>query len=195
MSRQLTEADVIALATAVAGEGGGGGTGDGDMKMSVYDADEVVKDAGGIPAYVAAQRPGEATTVTAGLMSASDKSKLNDIESGAEVNVQSDWSQSSSSADDFIKNKPDLGDLAFKDSASATYTPAGSISVSQGTDTTTIINPITDVGTLPSFSVSGEVMTFNAGELPTAGADTSVVTASGTRTATFSGTQATITST
>ena len=35
-----------------------------------------------------------------------DKSKLDGIQAGAEVNVQSDWSQSNSSADDFIKNKP-----------------------------------------------------------------------------------------
>ena len=36
----------------------------------------------------------------------SEKTKLAGIESGAEVNVQSDWSQTDSSADDFIKNKP-----------------------------------------------------------------------------------------
>lgn len=35
-----------------------------------------------------------------------EKSKLAGIESGAEVNVQSDWSQSDNTADDFIKNKP-----------------------------------------------------------------------------------------
>ena len=34
------------------------------------------------------------------------KDKLDGIESGAEVNVQADWSQSDSTADDFIKNKP-----------------------------------------------------------------------------------------
>lgn len=46
------------------------------------------------------------TTSSDGLMSASDKSKLDGIASGAEVNVQSDWSQTNSSADDYIKNKP-----------------------------------------------------------------------------------------
>lgn len=35
-----------------------------------------------------------------------EKSKLAGIASGAEANVQSDWSQTSSSADDYIKNKP-----------------------------------------------------------------------------------------
>lgn len=34
------------------------------------------------------------------------KNKLNAIEAGAEVNVQSDWNQSDNTKDDFIKNKP-----------------------------------------------------------------------------------------
>lgn len=34
--------------------------------------------------------------------------KLNGIEAGAEVNVQSDWDQPDTSADDFIKNKPTI---------------------------------------------------------------------------------------
>jgi TusA-related sulfurtransferase len=34
------------------------------------------------------------------------KDKLDGIESGAEVNVQADWNEADSSADDFIKNKP-----------------------------------------------------------------------------------------
>ena len=34
------------------------------------------------------------------------KTKLDGVASGAEVNVQSDWSQSDSSEDDYIKNKP-----------------------------------------------------------------------------------------
>lgn len=41
-----------------------------------------------------------------GLMSAEDKTKLNSVEHGAEENVQSDWDQTTSTADDFIKNKP-----------------------------------------------------------------------------------------
>lgn len=49
-----------------------------------------------------------ATTSMNGLMSASDKAKLDGIASGAEVNVQSNWSQSDSTADDYIKNKPTI---------------------------------------------------------------------------------------
>lgn len=49
-----------------------------------------------------------ATTSAAGLMSSSDKTKLNGIASGAEVNVQSDWNVTDSSSDAFIKNKPTI---------------------------------------------------------------------------------------
>jgi len=179
--RELTEADVIALASAVAGSGGGGGgTGDGDMKMSVYDSSEEVKDAGGIKAFVNAEvnkldgtisgTPGAGKTVTA-------LSETNGKVSATFGAIEITKSQVS-----------DFG-------ASASYTPAGSVSVTQGTDTTTTVNSITDVGTLPSFSYANETLTFNEGTLPTKGSDTTVVTASGSRTASFSGTAATITST
>lgn len=48
-----------------------------------------------------------------------EKSKLSGIAAGAEVNVQSDWSQTNTDADDFIKNKPTLGTAAAKDSTNA----------------------------------------------------------------------------
>ena len=50
--------------------------------------------------------------------SANDKTKLNGIQAGAEVNVQSDWSQSDSTADDYIKNKPNLATVATSGSYS-----------------------------------------------------------------------------
>lgn len=49
-----------------------------------------------------------ATTTNDGLMSSSDKTKLDSIQSGAEANVQSDWNVSDSSSDAFIKNKPTI---------------------------------------------------------------------------------------
>ena len=49
-----------------------------------------------------------ADNTNAGLFTATEKTKLAGIAAGAEVNVQSDWNQSSSSADDFIKNKPTI---------------------------------------------------------------------------------------
>lgn len=53
-----------------------------------------------------------ATTSANGLMSSSDKSKLDGIAAGAEVNVQSDWNQTTNTADDYIKNKPSLATVA-----------------------------------------------------------------------------------
>lgn len=89
--------------------------------------------------------------------------------------------------------KNNFGSLAFENSASGAYTPQGSVSITKGADTTGSVTPIDSVGTLPSWSVSGEVATFSAGTLPTAGSAVTVVTASGTDTATFTGTEETIT--
>ena len=44
------------------------------------------------------------------------KDKLDGIANGAEVNVQSDWNQTTDTADDYIKNKPTLGTAAAKNS-------------------------------------------------------------------------------
>lgn len=46
-------------------------------------------------------------TLNSGMTSA-DKTKLDGIQAGAEVNVQADWNQNDSSADDYIKNKPNI---------------------------------------------------------------------------------------
>lgn len=95
--------------------------------------------------------------------------------------------------------KNNFGSLAFQSSATGNYTPVGSISgtsVSADATTSTNVNSITNVGTLPSFSVSGETLTFSAGTLPTKGDDTSVLTAVGELTVTdgtFTGTQGSVT--
>ena len=56
-----------------------------------------------------------------------DALKLAGIEDGAEVNVQADWDEADNTADDYIKNKPDLSVYAEKDSlwqdATATGNP------------------------------------------------------------------------
>ena len=49
-----------------------------------------------------------ATEQAAGLLDPSDKTKLDNIQAGAEVNVQSDWAQTDTGADDFIRNKPTI---------------------------------------------------------------------------------------
>ena len=49
-----------------------------------------------------------ATAYTSGLMSSTDKSKLNGISAGAEANVQSDWNESDNTSDSYILNKPTI---------------------------------------------------------------------------------------
>lgn len=72
----------------------------------------------------------DATTSARGLLSASDKTKLDGIAAGAEVNVNADWNASSGDAQ--ILNKPTLGTAAAastSDFAAASHThPASAIS-------------------------------------------------------------------
>ena len=80
--------------------------GQGDKADSAV---QTVSIAGGTP--VGADNDGNvdiplSTSTAAGVMSAADKAKLDGIASGAEVNVQSDWTESDNSSDAFIKNKP-----------------------------------------------------------------------------------------
>ncbi len=51
---------------------------------------------------------GNANENVAGLMSPEDKEKLDNIEAGAQVNVQADWNVSDSNSDVYIKNKPQV---------------------------------------------------------------------------------------
>lgn len=97
-----------------------------------------------------------ATETTNGLMSSDDKVKLNGITSGANVNVQSDWNQTDTSTDDFIKNKPtiptQLSDLS------------GTLSISQGgTGATTASGARTNLG----FSTSTSLYTNLSGTFST----------------------------
>ena len=50
----------------------------------------------------------DATTSASGFMSSGDKTKLDGIASGAEVNVISDWNITDNTDDRFIKNKPTI---------------------------------------------------------------------------------------
>lgn len=54
----------------------------------------------------------DATQSTKGAISASDKTKLDGIASGAEVNVQSNWTEADSSSDAYILNKPTIPSTA-----------------------------------------------------------------------------------
>lgn len=98
-----------------------------------------------------------ATQLRDGLMSALDWQKLDGIASGAEVNVQSDWNQSTNTADDYIKNKPTIpsktsdlnNDSGFITSPNVVYCTCGS-----GTST------VAKVATI----VSGSLDTLKTGD-------------------------------
>ena len=83
-------------------------------------------------------------------------------------------------------------------SGSCSVTPSGSVSAPtisvDSAGSTTTVNSITDVGTLPSFTVANEVLTLSAGTLPTKGSDTTVKTGDASYTAsapTFTGSAST----
>lgn len=90
--------------------------------------------------------------------------------------------------------KNNFGSLAFKNKVSATYTPQGTVNVTQGQSTTKGIRGMSSVGTLPTFSYNSanEALVFNAGKLPTMAENVNAVTAVANVTVSFKGTQATI---
>lgn len=95
-------------------------------------------------------------------------------------------------------NLSDLGALAYKDSASGNFTPVGTVSkpnVSVTPSTTSVPN-VTDAGSMPTYTVSGETLIITAGNAPTLGTPISVmngVSAELDSTPTFAGTQGSVT--
>lgn len=95
-----------------------------DGGISKDDLEEAIASAGssvqGVSIDGTALTPGEdnvvdiplATTIADGAMSSEDKAKLDSVATGAEANVQSDWSETDSNSDAFIKNKPVLAAVA-----------------------------------------------------------------------------------
>lgn len=99
----------------------------------------------------------DATTSTAGLMSASDKTKLNGIAAGAEVNVQSDWGVTDTSSDAFIKNKPALAAVA----TSGSYNDLSN-KPTIGNATLTIAHNGASAGTFTANATSNKTININA---------------------------------
>ena len=90
--------------------------------------------------------------------------------------------------------KNNFGALAFKSSASGSYTPAGSVTLTEATPATTdSVVGVSANGTTPYFTVSDETATFNPGAMPTLAASKTFITAEQVLSASFSGTAATIT--
>ena len=90
-----------------------------------------------------------------------EKTKLANIEAGAKANVQTDWNQRDSSADDFLKNRPELGTAALKD-----VPVSGNASTTQvvmGTDTRlTDARPASDVS---AWAKAADKPTYTASEV------------------------------
>lgn len=92
-------------------------------------------------------KPTDATQSASGLMSSTDKTKLDGIANGAEENVQSDWSQSDNTADDYIKNKPTIptvndGTLTLKNGDQT----KGTFSANQSTAANVVMLPFDITG-------------------------------------------------
>ena len=99
-----------------------------------------------------------ATTTTDGYMSSADKSKLDGIASGAEVNVQSDWS--ATTGDAFIANKPTLATIAtsglYSDITGAPNIPTFTSDLTNDSGFTTFdgdYNSLTNTPTIPAAQV------------------------------------------
>lgn len=86
-----------------------------------------------------------------------DVTKLSGIESGAEANVQADWSQTDASADDYIKNKPTIPPGVTVDQ---TYN-SSSTNAQSGT---AVAGALATVNEVPasSYTDEGKVLTVDA---------------------------------
>ena len=107
-----------------------------------------------------------------------------------------DWELLGSTAIDLSN----LGDLAYKDTASGSFTPQGSVSAPtisiDSAGSTASIEGIDSVGSMPTFTVSGTTLTITAGSVPTKATAVTVKTGDASYTAsqpTFTGTADTVT--
>ena len=76
-----------------------------------------------------------ATKTANGLMSAADKTKLDNLSEGAEANVQSDWSVTDITSDAFIKNKPTIDTTISATSTNAVQNKAVTIELNKKVNT------------------------------------------------------------
>lgn len=108
-----------------------------------------------------------------------EKTKLSGIESGAEVNVQSDWSQSDNTADDYIKNKPTIPTKTSDLNNDSGFLDSSDITVTQIQTTGTKIATIDVDGTSTDLYAPSGGGGFSAFLIITAGTGLTVTASSG----------------
>ena len=91
---------------------------------------------------------GNAATATALASGGADRTKLDGIAAGAEVNVQSDWNQTTTTADDYIKNKP----TTMPPSAHVHNTDANEVTAN---DAASELNVVTDTTEIVTTNTGG----------------------------------------
>ena len=102
----------------------------------------------------------DATTTTSGLMSSSDKTKLDGIDTGAEVNVQADWDEDDADNDAYIQNKPYLskyyiGTCSTKNSTKAKVVVCSDFVLETGATIGVIFTNAQTYNGAPSLNVNG----------------------------------------
>jgi hypothetical protein len=93
-----------------------------------------------------------ANNTNAGLMSNSDFQKLAGIAAGAEVNVQSNWSETNTSSDAFIQNKPTIETPAITSNGS---TPSLNTGIT-ASEVRSLIGAGTGSGTMSQWNLIGD---------------------------------------
>lgn len=94
------------------------------------------------------------------------------VENGAEVNVQADWNQTNSSADDYIKNKPTITDTNQKiKTSSVTFGNNDVVEISAGTNVQVSAN-----ATAKTLTISATDTTYSSQSASQGGTAVSLVT-------------------
>ena len=97
-------------------------------------------------AYGIDGNPSEYVTAGTGkyIPTAEEINKLAGVAAGAEVNVQANWTESNSSSDAYIQNKPTLGTVAAKDYDSSITESSTSVNIPTSAAVASIVSPKAD---------------------------------------------------
>lgn len=102
----------------------------------------------------------DATQSTSGLMSSTDKTKLDGIATGAEVNVQANWNEANTSSDAYIQNKPSIpkyyyGTCSTKNSTRAKVVECEGFVLEEGATISVLFTAAQTYNGAPTLNVNG----------------------------------------